>query len=375
MNKKIAIVTTGHPPYDDRIYWKFAKSLSQNNEVAIFCSTQEINLTSSNITIKGFNSNLVNRTEKFNRLTEYLKEFKPGIIICSETSAIIPSLRFKRKANNNCKIISDITEWYPENVASKLKGINRIASYKYLFLSNIVLSNRTDALIIGEKGKERRYDLIAPFKRKVIVGYYPVLEFFNYPEPSKSKTDFTLGYAGVINFKRGILSLLKVFTTLQKKHPGKNIKLKIAGRFEFPDEEKIFNEKLIKNNIQNVEIVGWTDYDKISDNLSDMDVCFDLRELSFIYKNSLPIKLFEYLAAGKPVIYSSIKPLIKDIKIDDFGFLVNPKNIDEIVNKTERYLLQKELLNKHSMAARKFIEDGNNWEEESLKLISFIDSL
>ncbi|HED38338.1 MAG TPA: glycosyltransferase, partial [Ignavibacteria bacterium] len=361
MNKKIAIVTTGHPPYDDRIYWKFAKSLSQNNEVAIFCSTQEINLTSSNITIKGFNSNLVNRREKFNRLTEYLKEFKPDIIICSETSAIIPSLRFKREVNNNCKIISDITEWYPENIASKLKGINRLISYKYLFLSNIVLSNRTDALIIGEKGKKKRYDLIAPFKRKVIVGYYPVLEFFNYTEPSKSETDFTLGYAGVINFKRGILSLLKVFTTLQKKHPGKNIKLKIAGRFEFPDEEEIFNEKLIKNNIQNVEIVGWTDYDKISDNLSDMDVCFDLRELSFIYKNSLPIKLFEYLAAGKPVIYSSIKPLKENITIDDFGFLVNPKNIDEIVNKTERYLLQKELLNKHSMAARKFIEDGNNW--------------
>ncbi|HED08016.1 MAG TPA: glycosyltransferase, partial [Ignavibacteria bacterium] len=225
------------------------------------------------------------------------------------------------------------------------------------------------------KGKKKRYDLIAPFKRKVIVGYYPVLEFFNYTEPSKSETDFTLGYAGVINFKRGILSLLKVFTTLQKKYPDRNIKLKIAGRFEFPDEEEIFNEKLIKNNIQNVEIIGWTDYDKISDNLSEMDVCFDLRELSFIYKNSLPIKLFEYLAAGKPVIYSSIKPLIKDIKIDDFGFLIDPKNIDEIVSKTERYLLQKELLNKHSVAARKFIEDGNNWEEESLKLISFIDSL
>ncbi|MCH7826373.1 MAG: glycosyltransferase [Bacteroidetes bacterium] len=372
---KITIITTGHPPYDDRIYWKFAKSLSQNNEVTIFCSTQEIYLTSSNITIKGFNSNLVNRTEKFNMLTEYLNEFEPDIIICSETSAIIPSLRFKRKVNNNCKIISDITEWYPENVASKLKGFNRIFSYIYLFLSNIILSNLADALIIGEKGKKKRYNLITPFKKKVIVGYYPVLEFFNYTEPSKSKIDFTLGYAGVINFRRGILSLLNVLTNLQRKYPDKNIKLKIAGRFEFTNEENIFKEKLIKDNIQNVEIVGWTDYDKISDNLSEMDVCFDLRELTFIYKNSLPIKLFEYLAAGKPVIYSAIKPLKENITINDFGFLVNPKNIDEIVNKTERYLLEKDLLNKHSLAARKFIEDGNNWGKESLKLISFIDTL
>ena len=373
--KKIAIVTTGHPPFDDRIYWKFAKTLSQNYEVSIICSTQEINTTSSNITIIGFNSNFTNRYEKFKKLNDYLNDFHPDIIICSDASAIIPAHRYKRKTNNNCKILSDVTEWYPENVASKLNGAKKIINYAVLFLSNIYLSNLCDAIIIGEKGKKKRYDFIAPFKLKKIIGYYPVLEYFQNLKPIKPSNDFTLGYAGVINFKRGILTLLDVFITLQKKYPYKNIKLIIAGRFEYKEEEKIFREKLINEKIQNVEFLAWTDYDKIPANIRKMDVCYDLRELKFIYNNSLPIKLFEYLAAGKPVIYSAINTLKKNIRIEEFGFLVNPENLNEIVEKTERYFFDRELLSKHSQSARNFIEDGNNWENESAKLISIIKSL
>ncbi len=371
--KKTAILTTGHPPFDDRIYWKFAKTLSQNFEVAIFCSTQEVNLTSSNIIIKGFNSNLVSRKGKFNKLTNYLKEFKPNIIICAETSAIVSALRYKKKTGANCKIVTDITEWYPENVASKLAGIKKVLIYIFLFLSNIFLTNRVSAIIIGEKGKKRRYDFLAPFKKKIIIGYYPVLKYFEY-ETKHSSDDFTMGYAGVINFKRGIMTLLDVLILLKKKHPDKNIKLKITGKFEYENEEKIFKERLKNEDIKNVELLEWTDYDKIYKNLKGMDVCFDLRQLNFIYKNSLPIKFFEYLAAGKPVIYSKIKPL-ESMNIEEFGFLVNPGNKEEVVGAAEKYLTDGELLKKHSLNARKFIEDGNYWEVESKKLVEFLNSL
>jgi len=373
--KKIAIVTTGHPPFDDRIYWKFAKTLNQKYKVAIFCSTQEINTTLSNITILGFNSNLISKTKKFKKLNDYLYKFIPDIVICSEVSAILPAHRYKKRTNNKCKIISDITEWYPENVTSKLKGLKKIVTYFKLSFANIYFSNLCDALIIGEIRKKKRYGLICPFKLKKIIGYFPVLKYFYYTSPNKYLNEFTIGYAGVINFNRGILILLDVFSTLQKKYPDKNIKLKIAGKFEYKDEEKIFRKKLINKKIQNVEFLSWTDYDKICDNLKQMDVCFDLRQLTFIYKNSLPIKLFEYLAAGKPIIYSAINCLKKNIKIDDFGFLVDPNNLNEIVEKTEKYLLDKKLLVSHSKNAREFIEAGNNWENESKKLVDFVEMI
>jgi len=370
---KIAIVTTGHPPFDDRIYWKFAKSLSSGYNVAIFCSTQEIDTTSSNIKILGFNCNLYKNINKHKKLLYYLLEFNPDIIICSEVSAIIPAYRYKLRSKRKCKIISDITEWYPENIASKLSGIKKIFKYFYIFKANIILSNLANALIIGEKGKKRRYQFIAPFKKKVIIGYYPVLEYFKKSEKKIISNSFTLGYAGVINFKRGIQTLLDIFLELQKKYPERKIQLKIAGRFDNPAEEKIFDKRIKEENITNIEFLDWTDYDKIANNLSVMDVCFDLRELTFIYNNSLPIKFFEYLAASKPVIYSAIKPL-KKLGVDKFGFLVDPRNKKEIISTIEKYLTDDNLLLEHSKQARRFIEEGNNWEEESKKLLSFIDS-
>ncbi|PJA99144.1 MAG: hypothetical protein CO128_04505 [Ignavibacteriales bacterium CG_4_9_14_3_um_filter_30_11] len=369
---KIAIVTTGHPPFDDRIYWKFAKSLSINNSVAVFCSTLEIDTISSNIKILGFNSNLNNSINKHKKLFDYLLEFEPDIIICSEISAIISAYRFKLNRKNKCKIISDITEWYPENIVSKLSGFTKIFKYLLIYTANIVLTNLTNALIIGEQGKKSRYQIIAPFKKKVIIGYYPILEYFKYKEKKIELDNFNLGYAGVINFKRGILTLLDVFVDIQIKYPLKDIKLIIAGKFDNLEEERAFLRRIKDEKLSNIEFLEWTDYNNISDHLSKMDVCFDLRELTFIYNNSLPIKFFEYLASGKPVIYSAVKPL-KKLGVDKFGFLVDPTNKEQIISVVEKYMTDKELYMKHSKNARGYIEKGNNWEEESKKLINFIN--
>ena len=69
-----------------------------------------------------------------------------------------------------------------------------------------------------------------------------------------------------------------------------------------------------------------------------MDICFDLRTRNFIYSNSLPIKIFEYMACGKPFIYSDIKPIKDEMNTTEFGVLVNPENQNEILNAIENYL-------------------------------------
>jgi hypothetical protein len=177
MTKKIALVTTGHPPFDERIYWKFGLSISSNGyETAIICSTENINTQKDNISIFGFKDDSLKRKAKLNKLLSLIDEFNPDFIICFEVSAIIPAYKYKKSVNNKCKIVSDITEWYPENVAFKKKGINRYLTYVILFAANFLLVNRCDFIIIGEKLKFRRYKLSAPFTPKTIIGYYPVLK-------------------------------------------------------------------------------------------------------------------------------------------------------------------------------------------------------
>ncbi len=376
MGKKIALLTSGHPPFDERIYWKFAHSLAENNySVAIICSTQKIDIKDKDIAVKGFEGDKTGRPEKIRKFQLYLEEFAPDLIICCEPLTILPAHRYKKNFNNACKIVSDITEWYPENVALKYRGIKRIAAYIFLFKLNILMTNMADALIIGETGKKKRYDLTAPFKPKIIIGYYPVLKYFDYNPPQLTGKNIVLCYAGLISFERGILILLDTGERLAQKHPGLFVKIKLAGKFQSQEEERIFDEKvkLFKN--ITVEKAGWTKYPKISEIISDADVCFDLRRRNFIYKNSLPIKIFEYMACGKPFIFSHIEPIKKELGNINCGFLVDPNDIDAIVSKIESYLSDKELFLSHSKNGRMLIETGKNWEEESKKLIELADKL
>ncbi len=373
---KIAIITSGHSPFDERIYWKFGNSLAKNNFfVNIISSTSEIKQNDRSIIVTGFSDKNLNKWNKITKFLEILKSFSPEIIICCEPLTILPSFIFKIFHKRHCKIISDITEWYPENVAFKFSGLKKIISFIILYFLNIILTNLTNALILGEETKKKRYDVITPSKGKIIISYYPVLEFFDTSPPNFNGKYLTLCYAGLVNFDRGIFQLLDIAKIISEKHNKINVKVKILGDFSSKKEEKIFDELLPKYSNIIIEKIARTDYRNISNIISDADICFDLRVRNFIYNNSLPIKIFEYMASGKPFIFSDIKPIRKELGEINCGFLVNPNDQQEIITKIELYISNSNLLYQHGLNGRNIIESSKNWEKESEKLISFLYSL
>ncbi|MGE5683403.1 MAG: glycosyltransferase [Bacillota bacterium] len=341
-------------------------------KVNIISSTLKADNLISGIHITGFDGNNLHFIEKKRRFFDYLLSFKPDIVICCEPFTILPASDYRKTTKRSIKIISDITEWYPENVAFKLKGLKKITTYIKLLLFNIYTVNLADKLILGEVTKLRRYNIIAPFKRKTIISYYPRIEYFKYTPPPFNGQVLTLCYAGVITFERGILKLLEAATSIANAYPSIKVKLKIVGKFQYQYEETAFM-KLIKSwtNVD-FEMVQWGNYEDISEKISDADICFDLRKRTFVYRNSLPIKIFEYMACGKPVIFSDIKPIQRELQLHLFGFAVNPENIEDIIDKVSQYLSNPILLKAHSSIARKLAEEKFNWESLENKLVNFI---
>lgn len=374
-NKRICLVTSGHPPMDDRIFWKFGKSLSEAGySVSILCSTKNLKGNHSQILLIGFDGSNLKKKEKIKSFYHYLCEIKPDLIICSEGLPIISALKFKA-IYPGLKIVLDITEWFPENVAFKLKGLSRLIKYFQLLIPYIYILQKVDHLIIGEKTKLTRYNFISPTKSKTIIGYYPVLKYFEFSQPQLARKEVVLGYAGVITFDRGIKTLLYVSKEIAKKYPDKKIILILFGRFTYKKEELEFNELIKSSNEIEIYFEGWKDYDKMSDIIGKMDICFDLRKRNFVYQNSLPIKIFEYMACGKPFIYSDVKPIRDEIDFTKCGFLVNPENEDEIINAVSSYFDNPTLAVNHSKNARIIIENGKNWESEGVKLLDLVEKL
>jgi glycosyltransferase involved in cell wall biosynthesis len=368
-------VTSGHPPFDERIFWKFGKSLNNTGySVSIFCSSKEIDKVVDGVDIKGFDGVNYPKNKKINVFYNLIARFNPDLIICSEMLPVFAALKVK-KQNPNTKIFLDITEWFPENVAFKFTCFKRWLKYLQLLVPYIYILRKVDQLIIGEVGKRKRYDFLVRSKPKTLIGYYPVLKYFRHKAPDLSKESIVLGYAGVITYERGILNLLKAALSIAIKYPNRKIKLLLFGRFTYQNEEDDFKLKISSLNNLETEFVGWTDYDKMSLVIERMDLCFDLRERNFIYRNSLPIKIFEYMACGKPFIYSDIKPIKEELEYKKYGYLVNPENEIEVVEAIEYYLNNPEIAIQQSLNARKLIEENKNWKNESSKLVQLINKL
>jgi glycosyltransferase involved in cell wall biosynthesis len=369
------LVTSGHPPFDERIFWKFAKSLAEVGFIVeIICSTLEISKVVDGISVTGFDGVSFPKKKKIEIFCSLINQFNPDLIICSEMLPVFAVLKF-RNQKPHAKIVLDISEWFPENVAFKFNGLTRWIKYFQLLIPYFYVLQKVNHLIIGEVSKKKRYDFLASSKLKTIIGYYPVVEYFNYKKLDLLKEEIVLGYAGVITLERGIKNLFQASVSIADKFPQKKFKLLLFGRFTYQQEETEFREIISEIKNLTVEFVDWTDYDQMSPVIERMDICFDLRVRNFIYSNSLPIKIFEYMACGKPFIYSDIKPIREELDYQKFGFLVNPENEKEIVRAVESYLNNPELVDQHSKNARKLIEENKNWESESKKLIELVNKL
>ncbi len=371
--KKILIVTTGHSPFDERIFNKFAHTFANAGfKTTILCSNEELHCEKDGISLTGFNGNNLNKSEKITKLYQFIKKSSPDLIICCEPLPVLAAYRYKINNNRTCSILMDITEWYPEGYVSKLKGVKKYIGYVLQYTFNLVMVNIVDGLIIGELTKKKRYDLIAPFTTKEIIGYYPVLKNFNYNPPNFNGKTITLCYTGIFNEERGFFSFLSLVDEISNDFPGVKFNLKLIGKFISKSDEKTFEQKINKLNKISIDFTNWVPYTEISNELKDVDICFDLRKHNFVFDNSLPIKIFEYMAAGKPVIYTNIKPIRDHLRVEDFGFLVEPGDLNECKNIISKYIENKNLLINHSFNARKLIEEKFNWEKESEKLLAFI---
>lgn len=168
---------------------------------------------------------------------------------------------------------------------------------------------------------------------------------------------------------------MEVASLLSERHKDIKVRIKIVGKFQSAAEEKEFDKITQENTHVIIEKLGWTEYNNISDLIKDADICFDLRERNFIYNNSLPIKIFEYMAAGKPFIFTDIYPIRKELGEINCGFLVDPADKEEIIKTIEQYISNPLLLKQHSVNGRTIIENGKNWERESEKLVYYIEQL
>ncbi len=369
----IAIVTTGHSSFDERIFYKFAFSFKKyGHNVAVISTREEISTESEGIIVTGFDGISLSKKEKLEQLYKEIIAAKPSLIICCEPLAIPAASRYKKQSSLLVKIIYDITEYYPhQNMLNQYSGISRIVHYARLSLFNAYAASLADHLFIGEEGKAKLYDTIAPFRKKTIIGYYAPKRYFHYYPPAYDNKNFTLCYAGSNTGSSGFRRYIELIKTAAERFPDKTFTAKVIGMNPEGGEGKGLESF---SNIK-TEFTGRTDYKNYPSKFEGTDICIDLRDKNIIYNRSLPIKVFDYIACGKPFIFSDLDSFKGYDDLREAGLMTDPDDMDSAMNRISRYINHPEKLKEDSLRAYKLFEEKYNWENIEVKMMQAIDSL
>ncbi len=363
MEMRVAFLSTGHEIFDDRIFYHMSKTLIKNKmQVMISCSNEEYHDSVQGVLIHSFSGNQYSKKEKMNAFYARLSDFSPDVIICSEPLPIMASYQYKRTKSPSAKIIYDITEWYPSKKnLEKIPLVFKWVRFLQFILFHLFTVFFCDGFIFGEWYKSRPFRILFARKPYVFISYYPHLSIIPVSLPKLHHNSLKLSYSGKLSVEKGFGNFISVLERLNHTNPQLKIELKIIGWYTEESEKNEFESRLAKLKNTSLSFYPKLPLHDYLNTIKDIDVFLDLRDDDVENQHCLPIKLFYYAALGRPVIFTDLKSVRKEVEVGLFGYLTNPADSENISLLINKYLMNPELYYDHCANARKLSEEKYNW--------------
>ena len=174
-------------------------------------------------------------------------------------------------------------------------------------------------------------------------------------------------YVGGIARIRGIVEVVEAMGRVRTA-----VHLNLAGRFIDASLEKRLHGY---PGWQRVNPLGFVDRAGVRDVLARSMAGLVTLHPVINYIDALPVKMFEYMSAGIPVIASDF-PLWREIIAgNDCGLLVNPFNPTAIAEAIDYLIAHPEDAERMGRNGRRAVESRYNWDHEGQKLLAFYETI
>ncbi|QSZ41442.1 glycosyltransferase [Sulfurimonas aquatica] len=368
MQTKITHLTSAHPRYDTRIFIKMCCSLakleSYKVNLVVADGKGDEYLNDVNIfDIGAKNGGRLSRmTTTVSKVFDKAVKLESDIYHLHDPELIPIGLRLKKLGK---KIIFDAHEDVSKQILSKhyLNKYIRVILSKVFGMYETRAFKKFDA-IVGATPYIRG-EFLKINTKTVDINNFPIVEELGENvEWNSRKTEAC--YIGAIAEIRGIKEIVKAIGLT------KNCRLNLAGKFVEASVEKEVKEYAGWNRVNELGFVGREEIKKI---LQRSKVGLVTLHPIINYQDALPVKMFEYMVAGIPVVSSDVK-LWKSI-VDDAncGLCVNPLEPEEITNAIDYLISNDEVAKRMGENGKKAVIEKYNWRIEEKKLYELYESI
>lgn len=358
---KVCHYTTMHDPFELRIFHKMACSTAKLGYEVIVVAPHDKEETRNGvkiIPIKKYKSR-IKRFLNTPKLKNILLMIDADIYHFHDPELLMTGKPLLKRGK---KVIYDSHEDVPRQILAKEwipLFLRKPISIFFEMYENRV-AKKISAIIAPTPFIEDRFRKIN--KNVSQICNFPLLsEFAEYCE-NHTKTNSGC-YVGDLSFTRGIRQIAKASEI-------SNIELILCGKFH---SQGLENE--ILTSYKHVRYLGFLDRAEVSEVLYKSKVGFVTLLNSPNDANSYPIKMFEYMAAGIPVISSNFEVYREIVEKNKCGICVNPYDTDEISHAIDYIIQNPEKAKIMGDNGRRAILEKYNWLTQEKKLIAIYEDL
>lgn len=389
---KVGIVWQSEYPWDVRIDKMVRSMVKQGYDVSILATNkfnrnekdtylgcEVFRLPKSNSKLK---NKLINLPLFFNpyyisRIKNMIIEKNLDILIVRDLPLMLAGKYAIKLSKKKVKLVFDMAEDYP----ATFKVMDNKSLLEKLILKNYKLAevlekksiNISDMIITVVEESAERVRNINNIKNIIVISNTPDEVFYeNYIDEdiiSEFSKNFNIVYEGNFGKKRGIETSIDALQILNKKISNVKVVL-VGGQDEEIEYIKEYARK--KGVINNLICTGKVPYSDLAKYVNIADIGMVPHLKCDHTETTIPNKLFDYMALGKPVLVSNVTPLKRIVEETNSGKVFSWSDCNDFADKVIEIINNKDEYSINSMNAFK---EKYSWEYDEIVLIKELEKL
>lgn len=364
---RVVHLTSVHPRYDTRIFIKQCRSLVRRGyDVSLVVADGRGDELQAGVKIidvgcpKGRFDRVMRTTW---RVLKKATSLNADLFHLHDPELIIAGLNLKRLGK---KVVFDSHEDVPRQILGKPylpQPLRRVLSMAMERFERLACP-RLDGVIAATPYIRDKF--VALGARSVDINNFPIMDELAVTLPWSEKK-LEVCYIGGLEVTRGIREIVRACESLHS-----SARLNLAGRFTDPELEK---ELKACPGWGRVNLLGYLDRTGVGETLEHSMAGLVTLHPIVNYLDALPVKMFEYMAAGIAVIASDF-PLWREIVMrNECGVCIDPLDPVAIAEAIDYLVTHPDVSSRMGMNGRAAVAARYNWTKEEQKLLAFYSSI
>jgi glycosyltransferase involved in cell wall biosynthesis len=361
---KICHITSVHSWDDSRIFHKECVSLASAGYEVTLLVANGITDVINDVKVINVPIGKKGRLQRFafagTKMLEKALSEKADIYHLHDPELLLIATKLKKRTG--AAVIFDAHEDLPKQIMDKtwIPVLFRKMISKFAYRFELKIAAKIDGIVSVTENICTKFKLVN--KHVELVANFPRLnEIEQYSSnESISKIPNSICYVGSLFRTRGIKELVNAISKT-------NATLLLAGKFTEKDLE---NEIKSLDGWKQVHFFGYLDRKGIVELLQKSQIGMVTLHPTKSYKESLPIKLFEYMLAKLPIISSDFEYWNPLVNGNNCGLMVDPLDTDAIAEKINFLLDNPELCLELGNNGYKAVTSNYSWESQAKNLLN-----